>query len=277
MGMWTKVAVMITALVVLGACVNEAKDDVASKPEVSPQPARPQTDTEDYEGLWKLVEGSGPEGDVPAEEWDITGHIEGKRIFGTTGCNDFYGRIKVIGTTISILRIGATEEGCGQPEAEGPYLAAMFAATEIARRADQLILTGPDTRLVFQAVPPPPVNKLVGRRWYLTRVLDARFSEAFRSVRPHGDPPSFLMTRDGAWEAATACRRLEGRWIVEGDRIRSTESSALGGVRRCTDAASEQEGLIGSAFSEGFASVLQGKKLTIASDWGQYRLVYRTR
>ena len=184
--------VLLTGMVMiaLGACGNDVGIDTSPKTDVTSESASSH-ESEPHEGLWKLVEGTGPEGDVPADEWDITGHMRGNRIYGTTGCNDFYGRIEVIGTTISTLRIGATEEGCVQPEAEGPYLAAMFAATEIEREHDRLILTGADTRLVFQAVPPPPVNKLVGRRWYLTRVLDSRFSEPVRSVRLQVSPQAF--------------------------------------------------------------------------------------
>lgn len=267
------IGVLAIVALVCGACADDAPHNVAGRPD-APESASPQTDAEDYEGLWKLVEGTGPEGDIPAEEWDITAHIEGKRIFGTTGCNDFYGKIKVVGTTISQLLIGGTEEGCGKPEAEPPYKAAMFAATDIAREGDRLILTGPDTRLVFESVPPPPIGKIAGRRWHLVKILDGRTSDRLRTLPPPGEA-SFLIDTDGSWAAETGCQRLNGKWIVEGDRIRATESRARGSIRRCDEHAVDQLGLISNTFSEGFASVLRGKKLTIASDWGQYRLVYR--
>lgn len=273
-GMWAKVVLTISALVVLSACSNEVPLDSASEPLPTSEPTASPLKRGDYEGLWKLVEGTGPEGDVPADEWDITAHIEGKRIFGTTGCNDFGGTIKVVGATISKLLIGGTEEGCGKPEAEPPYKAAMFAATDIARDGDLLILTGPETRLIFESVPPPPIGRIAGRRWRLVRILDGQTSEEFRSIRPRGEA-SFLIDRDGTWGSTTGCQRLKGEWIVEGDRIMSTQSRSIGGIRGCSEAAFEQWAFISNAFSEGFASVLQGKKLTIASDWGQYRLVYR--
>lgn len=177
-------------------------------------------------------------------------------------------------TTISKLLIGGDQEGCGKLAAEPPYKAAMFAATDIAREGDRLILTGPDIRLVFESVPPPPVDKIAGRRWRLVKILDGRTSDRLRTLPPRGEA-SFLINPNGSWEAETGCQRLNGEWIVEGDRIRATKSGVRGSIRKCDEDALDQLGLISNTFSEGFASVLRGKRLTIASDWGQYRLVYR--
>lgn len=269
-GMWAKVAVTITALVVFGACANEAPNDAASKPDVTSDPKTSTDDTEDYDGPWKLVEGSGPEGEVPVVKgWDVTGHIDDVWMFGDTGCNYYSLRIKVVGTALSFGRGGYLDEmGCGTPAPENAYLAALYETTDIARDGDRLVLSGPEARLVFEAVAPPPLDSIVGRRWRLTKLISTH--PRTRVIPTRGE---LVLHEDGTFEGSTICTPLRGKWIAEGDRIMFTEFNSPG--RRCSGDEAEVSGSVVNALGDGFTAKVDGSKLTIFATRSRDRLVYR--
>ena len=138
--------------VAIGVC--EAGRDTRAEPVATPAPT-PAPPLDRYEGFWELRRGHGPEGPVaivPGHE--VTGRIRDGFIGGSSGCNRYGFRMTISGTAVDIGRGGIDQEDC-VPEAEDVeprYIAALPLVTEIARDGDELVLTGPGVRLVFQKV-----------------------------------------------------------------------------------------------------------------------------
>jgi heat shock protein HslJ len=104
-------------------------------------------------GSWVLVEGQGPDGEVPlVEEAPITLDVEDGEIGGTAACNTYGGTVDVDGQQLSIRELYQTEMACEPTrimDSEAAYLRALQAVDAHARDGDRLELTGEDTRLVF--------------------------------------------------------------------------------------------------------------------------------
>lgn len=262
------------AIFVLGACSEDGTDDIAGTPDVSPSA---RSDTEPFEGLWKLVKGTGPEGDVPVVKgWDVTGHIDNDEIlgdsktgiFGFTGCNNYIVEIKVASSSLSFGKGGYLEQaGCSGPAPEDSYLSALYASTEIERNGDRLLLSGEDAHLVFEAVPPPPLDVLFDQRWKLRKYVST-----FPRPQVHEIDGDLLIRGSGSFEGSTGCYRLRGKWRLTGDRIIFWKSGARG---RCNAEERDLYGTATAVLGDGFTIDIRGDKLTVFAGRGRDRLVYR--
>jgi heat shock protein HslJ len=105
-------------------------------------------------GAWVLVEGEGPDGEVPlVEDAPITLDVEDDELGGTAACNSYGGSIEVDGQQLQIRELFQTEMACEPArimDSEAAYLRALQTVDAHARDGDRLELTGESTRLVFE-------------------------------------------------------------------------------------------------------------------------------
>jgi heat shock protein HslJ len=105
-------------------------------------------------GSWALVEGQGPDGEVPlVDDAPVTLDVEDGEVGGTAACNSYGGSLEIEGEHLRIHELFQTEMAC-EPleimESEAAYLRALQAVDAHGRDGDRLELTGDDTRLVFE-------------------------------------------------------------------------------------------------------------------------------
>lgn len=129
---------VLMALALVGCGV----DDDASQPVTEP------------DGRWMLVEGEGPDGEIPLVEGaEITLEVEGQDWSGTAACNSYHATVEVEDGALTVHEVVHTEIACPQQgvmEAEAAYLDAFSRVEAFERGDDALELTGSGVRLVYE-------------------------------------------------------------------------------------------------------------------------------
>jgi heat shock protein HslJ len=224
------------------------------------------------DGTWELVQGRAPEGAIGiSDRWRITLTIEGDRWGGLSACNHYDLSPDVDGTSISVTGLGGTEMGCRADvaETEARYHSALLASDTIERAGETLTLTGPESKLVYRFVPPPPTAELTDVRWKLKSLIRGDGPEA---VASEAHPADLHFDADGTFRGSTGCRRLEGEWIEEGDRVRFTYFAADEG--NCSDDLEEQNDAI-IALGDGFTFEIDDDAMIAQGRFSDVRLQYR--
>jgi heat shock protein HslJ len=125
-------------------------------------------------GSWVLVDGSGPDGEVPIVDGSrITLNIEGPEVGGTSACNHYFGRMTVSGGQLRITELGGTEMAC-EPDvmaSEAAYWAALGGVSRWARDGASLVLSGPNAMLTYELLPPVPDADMVDVVWVLDTLI----------------------------------------------------------------------------------------------------------
>lgn len=226
-------------------------------------------------GSWQLVNGHGPEGPIPILE----GHAitltfeEQGAIGGTAACNHYFGDATIGGGSISISGVGASEMGCSPQqvmESERAYLQALPAVATYERTGDELVLTGPDTELVYERLAPPPTAELVGTRWELDSLIHGSGPDGAVS-NAQGDG-HLVLEDDGTLSGSTGCRDLWGEWSETGGTISMRSLSADG---ECPPELEAQDGQVVEVL-ERFRAEVEGQRLTLTSPDGGTGLGYRS-
>lgn len=180
------------------------------------------------EGPWVLTGGGGTGGEIPiVEGYRITLTIAAGRIDGTSACNSYSGEVAIDGSSFAVNGMGSTERGCAPNvmASEGAYMEALMAATTIERAGDELVLTGPDTELSFEALAPVPTSDLVDTEWKLESLIEGPGPDgAVSSV----SRVTLILNGDGSFSGTTGCRDIEGQWVEQGDEILFATMSADG-------------------------------------------------
>ena len=105
-------------------------------------------------GSWVLVEGEGPDGEVPlVDDAPVTLDIEDGELGGTAACNSYGGSVELDGQQLRIDGLFQTEMACEPAsimDSEAAYLQTLQTVDAHTRQEGRLELTGDDTRLVFE-------------------------------------------------------------------------------------------------------------------------------
>jgi heat shock protein HslJ len=224
-----------------------------------------------YDGTWKLVEGRGPQGVVPIiGGYRITLTIDGDSAAGTAACNQYGGDAAIDEGSFDLLRDGINEMGCRSDlsESEAAYMMALQAADTIARDDDILILTGEETELRFEIVPPLPTADLIDKPWELESLI---FGTGGKRRVAATAPARLLLDGDGTISGTTGCRELYGDWIEDGDEIAFPTFGAEG---NCPEELRDQDSHVVTVLGDGFAPTVEGGRLTLL-DRGGLGLEYR--
>lgn len=109
---------------------------------------------ERLDGDWRLVEGHGPDGEIPiVEGHDITLSIDDGDWGGTAACNTYGATVEAASGSLRITELLQTEMACGEEgvmESEQAYLAALGRVSGFTVTEDELTLHGTDVGLSFQ-------------------------------------------------------------------------------------------------------------------------------
>lgn len=268
----------VAAAVLLGAGCTVGSDSTA---EPTPAPAEPPpADADpapppapDSAPGWKLVSARGPGGEIPLGRRELTLVLRPRQLSGFGGCNEFGARARIEGERVRLRGpLTSTLMGCGEEinAVEDAYLDALREVERQEMKDGRLVLTGPETELLFEPLAPVDPERLDGRTWTLESwTVDG----ATRTARAR--PATLRFGRDGRVEARTRCRDLAGRYIVQGHEVVLTEAQMS---RRdhagCSREAIEQEGAVVGALGDRFRVDVEGDRLRIESRDG-YALVLR--
>jgi heat shock protein HslJ len=216
-------------------------------------------------GAWLLVEGTGPDGEIPTVEGRrSTLVIEGGDVGGHAACNGFGGG-RIDGKRMRFGGLEMTMIGCwGSAGAlEDAYLTAVQNADTIRREGDRLVLTGPSTKLTFEYLAPPDLALATGRTLRLTRIWHA--GETTGVVRP-----ATLRLDRRSIEGSTGCRSFSGTYVESGDELVVTRMSLDGDLEDCGPREVDQELLVLGVVGDRFRTQVEngGTELTLSAQGG---------
>lgn len=233
----------------------------------------------DPEGSWVLVT-SQPAIEVPdgvRVTLEVTDDDDAWQVGGTAACNSYGGRIVTEGDTWRSQGYDATELACDEPQmaAERAYLETLEAADTWRRpSADELVLSGEDTELRFEALPPAPTGQLTATSWVLDGLVTSTGDEAsVSSPTSNADEATLRLDSDGTIEASTGCRTFAGEWTeISGEIVLTTfgvdddsPNVAADGTTTCDDDSLQQEHHVLSVLGDGFRAEIDGQRLTLFS------------
>jgi heat shock protein HslJ len=226
-------------------------------------------------GEHRLVEGRGPEGQIPlVADAPVTLNIDSEDWGGTAACNSYGGTVEVTGDELIVQEVFQTEMACVDEQvmaSERAYLDAFRQVDRYEQDGDRLVLRGQDVELVFEKLTPEPEVALIDTTWVLTaRIERAGPDGAVSSIV--GEPTLEFRT-DGTFHAATGCNGLSGGYEHDGATLvtRDVVASAAG----CLDALEAQEEHIGAVFDGAGVTVsIDGVSLTLMGEDGR-GLAYR--
>jgi heat shock protein HslJ len=247
---WTT-ALALTVTLALSACGGSGEPGAERAP--------------DPTGDWVLTEGSGPDGPlVLVEAAPVTLSIAAERWGGVAACNSYGGSVSLDGDRLTFDDgLAVTEMACLDEAVmalEGAYLGAFQAAERVELRGARLVLTGPDTELVYDEVPAEPDADLVGTVWQLEALIDGLGPDG--SVSSVVGEPTLELTPDGEVQGDTGCNTFSGSYELDGATLTlgplTTTRMACGGPK--------------GAQEEQVLSVLEAGSLEIAIDGAILRL-----
>ena len=227
--------------------------------------------TADLEGDYTLVEGRGPDGEVPlVEDSPVTLSIEGEDWGGTAACNHYGGTVTVAGNDLTVHGVFQTEMACLDDrvmESERRYLDAFRQVERYERDGDRLVLRGEDVELVFAEVPPEPDAALVGTTWVLTSLIEGTGPDG--AVSSVAGEPTLEFGEDGTFLGETGCNRFGGDYRHDGDTLVTSEvdASAAG----CPDGmqAAQEEHILAVLADAEVAAVIEGRSLRLTGPDGR--------
>jgi heat shock protein HslJ len=198
--------------------------------------------------------------------------IEGDQASGTSGCNLYFGDVQIDGSAITFGTLGGTQMACEQPlmDLEVAYFAALGVVSEYEVSADQLVLTGDDVRLVFDAEAPPEPLPLVGTVWTLEALVTG--TDAVSSPIA-GTEVTIDFTEDGSASGSGGCNSFNTSYEIEGDTIGFGPIAST--AMACEQDVSDQEAAVFSALESAATYEIVGEVLTLNDADGGFLVSYR--
>lgn len=257
-----------TALVV-AAC----GDDASGPPADTPVPAG-DTAGAAVDGAWDVVALQVDGRSIALlDDWPVTMSIDGDMIGGTAACNGYGGTV-AIGVTDGSFVVGdlaQTEMACvddGVMELESDFLAAL-ARVDSYELGEGLVLTAGEGATAIELDPQPEVidAELTGTAW----VLDTVLTDEWATNSTVMEDVVLEFADDGTLTGSTGCRRLEGTWQLDGDRLQVPSLAALDDepASACSSDAAEIERVVVSVLESNTEVVIEGDRLTLTAPGGE--------
>lgn len=271
------VAILIAAVVafrgddnettVVAATDSQAETDLPAVEETA-TPVGPPTITGT---TWVLQRGNGPLGEIVlVDGWPITLLLEEHTLGGTAACNSYGAAYALDGSALTAsIELARNEMGCS-PQAvmvsESAYLAALVEVKNVYLEGWELVLSGPETELVFAPVGDVPTATLVGTTWELDTLIQGETASTVS-----GDPALLMFGADGTFAASTGCRDLAGDYIVNGATVQLTSFGATG---ECPADLAAQDSSVISVLEGPMTVEIDGDRMTLTVP-GNEGLIYR--
>jgi heat shock protein HslJ len=211
--------------------------------------------------------------DAPADaRVDLT--FEGDAVSGSSGCNRYGGSIEVDGSSIAFRDLFGTQMACAQPlmDLESAYLAALGAVDEQHVNGVELVLTGADVRLVYEAEEEQEPAALVGTTWQLDSL--ATGTDAVSS--PVAGSNVFLELKDdGSAGGSGGCNTFHAGYETEDDAIRFDPIAST--KMACDPHLNAQEAAFFAALEQAATFVIEGDVLTLNDADGAFLVSLRAK
>lgn len=218
----------------------------------------------DVTGAWVLTSGRHAGSAIePIDTHPVTIEFDEDGLGGTAACNGYGGTYTLDGSALALSALSITEMACSPEEAmalEADYMAALVTVTEARNEGARLILSGPETTLEFEALPPVPTSDLQGTVWVLDGLITG---DAVSSVG--GGRATLELFTDGSLLGSTGCRSLTGTYVESAGSIETASLSAEG---ECSDDLASQDGHVISVLEGGFTVEIEENRLTISTSGG---------
>ena len=224
----------------------------------------------DLTGSWQLTSGSHGEATLePIATHPVTIEFTTDRVGGTAACNSYGGTFDTSTGALAISELAMTEMACDPPasmELERAYVEALLAVNEATIEGTTLTLSGPDTTLKFEALPPVPTADLLGTVWVLDGLVSG---DSVSSVA--GERATLELFSDGSLLGSTCCRTLTGTYVESAGSI---ETPTLAADGECPDDLFGQDSQVISVLEGPFQAQVDGRSLTLTRSGGE-GLTYR--
>jgi heat shock protein HslJ len=228
--------------------------------------------TLDLDGDWVLVDGTGPDGEIPiAAAQAPTLTIDGDR-WGGTVCNSYGATAQVDGDRVRLDDVAWTEMWCEDEDlmsSESAYLAVFPAVARFERVGHQLVLTGPDVELVYDPVAPEPDADLEGTTWRMDALVEGAGPDgSVSSVLGEG----FLEFAGGQLGGHSGCNSFSASYELEDDRLLVGDVSQT--LIGCEEALQRQEAHVVGVLEADPTLLVEGSRLELTAADGR-GLLYR--
>lgn len=216
-------------------------------------------------GAWRLTSGTLRGAAItPAAEAPVTLTLAGAEASGSAGCNSYGGAVTVADDRVSFGDLMTTLIGCqpAQAQAESAYLEALRLVERGRRDGDRLTLSGPQTELAFELVPPTPDAALAGTSWRLETVVQGDAAMTF------GNSDAIEAAfADGRVTITVGCRALTGGYAVDAGQV-TVERMEVAKIACVDDAPLPLEDAIVDALAGGFTAAVAEDRLQVTSASG---------
>lgn len=224
----------------------------------------------DLTGSWQLTSGSHAGSALePIVTHPVTIEFTADRVGGTAACNSYGGTFDTSTGALTISELAITEMACDPPETmelERAYVEALLAVNEATIEEATLTLSGPETTLEFEELPPVPNADLHGTIWVLDGLISG---DTVSSVA--GDRATLELFSDGSLLGSTGCRTLTGTYVESAGSI---ETPTLAADGECPDDLFDQDSRVISVLEGPFQAEVDGQSLTLTRPGGE-GLTYR--
>jgi len=191
--------VMLIAVLLIAAC--------------RPTPSAPPLPLEGTS--WELT---ALDGQPPLAGTTITATFAEGQIFGSSGCNSYFGSYTLDGESLRVGTVGSTMMAClegGVMDQEIAYLSILQAVTGVRLTEGRLEMATADGRtLVFGPPAPPPVVTLEETQWLLTTLIEGE-----TAISPVSGTTITLQFVGGNVGGSAGCNSYGGPYSLEGDTL----------------------------------------------------------
>jgi heat shock protein HslJ len=212
--------------------------------------------------------------DGAPEEARVDLLLEGEEASGQSGCNRYFGSFQTDGSAISFGALGGTQMACEEPlmDLEGGYLTALGAVNAYELDGEELVLTGDDVRLAYDAEPAPEPLPLVGTVWGLEAVGSG--DDAVSSPVA-GTEVTVEFADDGSVSGSAGCNAFNASYETEGTTINFGPVAST--RMACEQDVMDQEAAVFGAFESAATFEIVGDVLTLSDADGGFLLSFRGR
>jgi len=221
------------------------------------------------DGSWQLTSGTSQGTTLePISTHPVTISFEGDEVTGTAACNGYGGTFETSDGEIAFSEMIITEMGCFPTEVmdlEQNFMAALVSVTEVIVTDDLLVLSGENTTLEFEALPPVPTSELLNTVWVLDGLVTG---DSVSSVV--GDRATLELFSDGSFLGSTGCRSFNGTYTEDAEGLRTTDITAQG---ECADDLAAQDSHVLAVLEGSFETEIDTRSLYITTS-GDIGLVY---
>ncbi len=222
------------------------------------------------DGSWQLISGTHQGTAIePIATQPVTMTFNGAEVTGTAACNGYGGTFDTTGSEISFSEMIRTEMACFPTEVmelEENYLVALLSVSGVSVTDGLLVLSGDNTTLEFEELPPVSTADLLGTVWVLDGLVNG---DSVSSVG--GDRATLELFSDGSLLGSTGCRTVTGTYVESAGSI---ETPTLAADGECPDDLSSQDSLVLSVLGGPFRTEVDGQNLTLTQSGGE-GLTYR--